>query len=105
MTKKFPLLRGTLAYLTGWVKDEDGQTERRGAQLVCLCPFCGEKHYHGWDPKDHGGHIEHRVPHCEDGGPQGGYYVSVWRQTDPEYAGHVIQPGIEIIRLIEGGSQ
>ncbi len=97
---KLPLLRGTLIELFPWrdVPNRPG-IQKREAQLAVWCPVCGRFHFHGWDPANNGRVVEHRVAHCGDG-PFGreGYYISVWRKKDPEYAGHVVVPGTKYER-------
>jgi hypothetical protein len=49
-------------------------TSRNGIQLTTApCPHCGHQHFHG-----SGGNLkgfQHRLAHCLDGGPPGGYYI------------------------------
>ena len=92
---KLPLLRGTIVELFPW-QDTYGRPgiQSRDCQLAVWCPFCARFHFHGWDPGDNGKVRTHRVAHCVDGQfVTTGYYVSVWRKKDPEYAAHVVRPG------------
>ena len=96
-----PLLRGVLIELFRWHPDPDRPGfECRHAQLAVWCPWCKRYHYHGWDPANNAGHAEHRCAHCSDGSPfrETGYFVSVFRKSDPEAKAHVVPPGKAIVR-------
>lgn len=98
-----PLLRGCLVGLTlKWFPSPDGEHEHKEATIAVWCPFCKRFHTHGWDPANDGRYAEHRTAHCSDDSPfhVGGYYISTWRKSDPEYAGHVVKPGVAIVRKV-----
>ncbi len=100
---KTPLLRGTLTALSPWQDDPKRPGwQFRMAQIAVWCPHCCRLHFHGWDPADNGHVISHRVAHCLPGSPfkEHGYYISVWRQTDPEAVVHVAKPGVRQVRKI-----
>jgi len=99
---KTPLLRGTLIELFPW-HDNPARPgwQHRTAQIAVWCPYCQTFHFHGWDPADNGRVISHRAAHCSPDSPlhERGYYISVWRQTDPESVAHVAKPGVPIERI------
>src|SRR5262245_34245591 len=83
MTKK-PLLRGFLSW-GDWSKHPTKPGwEYRYATLSVWCPYCCRFHQHGWDPKDNGRVVGHRVAHCMTETPfdTGGYYISPFRKGD-----------------------
>jgi len=104
MTRNYrcrPLLRGTLMDLLPWRRTETGLLVR-DATIAVWCPFCTSMHYHGWSPERDGRWAEHRCCHCtneESPFHKTGYYISVWRKTDPEYKSHIVTPGKRIERI------
>jgi hypothetical protein len=104
-----PLLRGSLLRLVHpgriFIPSEDPTKVMRKFEAIISvwCPFCREQHLHGWDPGYGSTHAEHRTAHCsnaESPFKETGYYISVWRKKDPEYASHVIAPGTPVIRAV-----
>jgi len=99
-----PLLRGTLVSVgdTWWPGPGDDE-EHRSCTIAVWCPWCKRFHTHGWDPAEDARVASHRVAHCHDPASpfdDGGYFISVWRKSDPEYAGHVHKPGVAIVRKV-----
>jgi len=103
--KTKPLLRGTLIDLDGWWPFPDfPDWEFREANLAVWCPHCATFHYHGWDTWDDGAVVEHRESDSNDSA-ESGYYVSVWRQSDPGYSAHIVKPGTIILRERQAAAQ
>ncbi len=101
-----PLLRGVLVeVLTTWRPYPDRpDIEHRQCLLSVWCPFCQRHHVHGWNPANNGGEAEHRGAHCHDPASpfdSTGYFISVYRKSDPEYAAHVVPPGKAIVRSVQ----
>lgn len=97
-----PLLRGTLTAVghTWYPCHDRPGYEHLQCTISVWCPHCRRHHTHGWNPANDGRVAEHRCAHCHDPASPftDGYWISVWRKTDPEYAGHVTMPGRAIIR-------
>lgn len=102
-TKCYPLLRGVLTEIIGtWYPCPNRPGfEAQYVRLLVWCPHCKRHHEHGWDPANNGSVAEHRVAHCHDPNSpfdKSGYFVSVFRKADPEYAAHCTPPGKAILR-------
>lgn len=99
-----PLLRGTLVSVgTTWYPSPGEGEEHRSCVIAVWCPHCRKHHYHGWNPADGPGVASHRAAHCHDEASPfyaSGYFISPWRQSDPESAGHVVRPGRPIVRRV-----
>ena len=99
-----PLLRGTLVSIApDWFPGPSENEERQICVIAVWCPYCRRHHFHGWDPANDGRVAEHRNSHCHDPDSlfyRGGYYISVWRKSDPESVGHVVRPGRAIVRRV-----
>ncbi len=97
-----PLLRGTLVAVDStWWPGPGADQEHQSCTIQVWCPFCRRFHTHGWNPRDDGRTAEHRVAHCHDPASPfhaTGYYITVWRKSDPEYAAHIVPPGKAIVR-------
>jgi hypothetical protein len=102
--RKRPLLRGALVEVVEvvarwWPGPGPGQ-EHRQCLIDVFCPYCDRMHTHGWDPANNARVVEFRVAHCDQGDLfyGGGYWISVWRQSDPGSAAHAVRPGRPIVR-------